>query len=174
MTMSKNSGNAVLISIRPMWCELIAGGKKTTEIRKTCPKIATPFKCYIYQTKHKWACSLLRSFGCEALADRLESECGMVIGEFICNRIHKFQVFDNGNVQDWWFGELNKSCLKYDEISNYIGRNKRGFSWNISELKIYDKPKNINDFSTCLKGNNQPIKRPPQSWCYVKELDCDT
>lgn len=30
---------AVLISIQPKWCELIASGKKTIEVRKTRPKI---------------------------------------------------------------------------------------------------------------------------------------
>ena len=42
---------AVLISIHPKWCELIASGKKMVEIRKNKPKLETPFKCYIYQTK---------------------------------------------------------------------------------------------------------------------------
>lgn len=41
---------AVLISIRPKWCELIATGQKTVEVRKTRPKLETPFKCYIYKT----------------------------------------------------------------------------------------------------------------------------
>ena len=44
---------SVLISIRPKWCELIASGKKTIEVRKTRPNIETPFKCYIYCTKPK-------------------------------------------------------------------------------------------------------------------------
>ena len=43
--------NAVMISIRPKWCELIANGEKTIEIRKTRPRLATPVKCYIYETK---------------------------------------------------------------------------------------------------------------------------
>lgn len=42
---------SVLLSVRPNWCELIANGKKTIEIRKTKPKLNTPFKCYIYCTK---------------------------------------------------------------------------------------------------------------------------
>lgn len=44
---------SVLISIKPQWCELIAQGAKTVEIRKTRPKIETPFKVYIYCTKPK-------------------------------------------------------------------------------------------------------------------------
>lgn len=42
---------SILMSILPKWCELIASGKKTIEVRKTRPKIDTPFKCYIYCTK---------------------------------------------------------------------------------------------------------------------------
>lgn len=41
----------VLISIKPKWCELIANGTKTVEVRKTKPKLIPPFKCYIYCTK---------------------------------------------------------------------------------------------------------------------------
>lgn len=43
-------GKAVLISIQPKWCELIASGKKTQEVRKNRPKLETPFKVYIYCT----------------------------------------------------------------------------------------------------------------------------
>lgn len=35
---------AVLLSIQPRWCGLITNGKKTIEVRKTRPKIDTPFK----------------------------------------------------------------------------------------------------------------------------------
>lgn len=41
---------AVLISIRPEWCEKIINGQKTIEVRKTRPKMDTPFKCYIYRS----------------------------------------------------------------------------------------------------------------------------
>ena len=44
---------SVLISIQPKWCELIASGKKTVEVRKTRPKIDVPFKCYVYCTKSR-------------------------------------------------------------------------------------------------------------------------
>ena len=41
---------AVMLSIRPKWVEKIANGEKTIEVRKTRPKLDTPFKCYIYCT----------------------------------------------------------------------------------------------------------------------------
>lgn len=34
---------AVLISIKPTWCAKIASGEKTIEVRKTKPKLETPF-----------------------------------------------------------------------------------------------------------------------------------
>ena len=45
---------AVMLSIRPKWCEKIASGEKTIEVRKTKPKLETPFKCYIYCTLPKY------------------------------------------------------------------------------------------------------------------------
>lgn len=41
---------SIMLSIQPKYCELIASGKKTIEVRKTAPKLETPFKCYIYCT----------------------------------------------------------------------------------------------------------------------------
>ena len=76
---------AVMISIRPRWCELIANGKKTIEVRKTRPKLQPPFKCYIYCTMdHPYI-----SVSCGEL-DKLNyrtntvGRCnGKVIGEFV-------------------------------------------------------------------------------------------
>lgn len=42
---------AVMISIKPQYCELIAAGMKTIEVRKSKPQIQLPIKCYIYMTK---------------------------------------------------------------------------------------------------------------------------
>ena len=67
---------AVLISIQPKWCELIASGKKMVEVRKTKPKLETPFKCYIYCTKPK-----------ELFDLSYDVSFGKVIGEFVCDQI---------------------------------------------------------------------------------------
>ena len=68
---------SVLISIQPKWCELIASGKKTVEVRKTRPKLDTPFKVYIYMTK---AYDTL--FG-NGKPKKLCVDGGKVIGEFL-------------------------------------------------------------------------------------------
>ena len=162
---------SVLISIRPEWCEKIASGQKTIEIRKTRPKIETPFKCYIYQTRHKWVCSLLRILGKDGLAERLESEKGKVIGEFICNGMLSHCESSNADLAE------QQSCIKMDKLFDYA-QGKELYGWHISDLVIYDKPKELSEFKgrkLVWRGMNhihdyEILTRPPQSWCYVEEI----
>lgn len=177
---------SVLISIRPKWCEKIVNGEKTIEVRKTRPKLQTPFKCYIYCTMdHPYI-----SVSCGEL-DKLNyrtntvGRCnGKIIGEFTCDRIFPINVFDNGSIQNWLFEHMERSCLTYEELAGYIGNGKTGHGWHISDLVIYDTPHDLGEFerpyecnecdakwasecNTCYEKNK--IKRPPQSWCYVLE-----
>ena len=76
----------VLISIQPKWCELIASGKKTVEVRKTRPKIDTPFKVYIYETK------VYDTLFGKGKPKKLCVGGGKVIGEFVCKDIEEFQA----------------------------------------------------------------------------------
>ena len=173
---------SVLISIHPKWSELIASGKKTVEVRKTRPKIDVPFKCYIYETKGKTDLpTFIDEDGHEIYQGR-----GQVIGEFVCNTIfdlHEAALFAG-------MDEINKSvieeysCVDIDELLHYKGNKNKIYGWSISELVIYDKPKELSEF--VIKGckgcrdkdtyhckfhcrMERRIKRPPQSWCYVEK-----
>ena len=192
---------AVMISIQPKWCELIASGKKTIEVRKTAPKIATPFKCYIYQTKKKWIYKLLEKLGLYQ---------GKVIGEFVCDNIEVVNTQCSDSGIDLFYHDCEKyGCLSQVEAEKYFGvyneeRTKdlramkgNGYAWHISNLVIYDKPKELGEFKKpcpngcCDDGNDYacyvgafPCKyrdekrhsckayltRPPQSGCYVEEV----
>lgn len=175
---------AVLISIHPCWCEQIASGAKTMEVRKSRPKLETPFKCYIYQTKAKWVFDLLRKIGFDRFADILERGFGKVVGEFVCDSIRCFDVpypaYQNKMDKDI----LDQTCCTYYQLHRYAYHDKL-YGWHISDLKIYDRPKNLWRFhnrSSCwLKKCDIPntgdppcevcgkgrLTRPPQSWCYV-------
>ena len=192
-------GKAVLISIRPEWCDLILQGKKTVEVRKTRPKMKTPFKAYIYCTKAPRAGWLRIVPGKGWL--RLDS---LVIGEFTCDRISTITPPGPFSIRNGVSG----CCLTYDEVKEYAGWNnitaphdrlRDLYGWHISDLKIYDKPRSLHEFcrfdfqsmnGTNICGNTkcenympsyswmQPpecaiegcyLKRPPQSWCYVTE-----
>ena len=91
---------SVLISIQPKWCELIASGRKTVEVRKTRPKLDTPFKCYIYQTKESKRSFLDHRFNSAINGISHHSEMGKVIGEFVCDKIYPIKVFSNCSIQN--------------------------------------------------------------------------
>lgn len=190
---------SILLSIRPKWCELIASGKKTIEVRKTKPKISTPFKVYIYCTNDFY----------RAGDGYLQGKyCGKVIGEFVCDEIELLNERDlfkggdeisNSRIEEY-------SCLNIDELLQYKKDKEEIYAFHISDLVIYDKPKELKRFGrfeceycgskkecfapetiydcslqridTHLNNNNMyrcdgdflSLKRPPQSWCYVEEL----
>lgn len=199
---------SVLISIKPKWCELIASGKKTIEVRKTKPKLETPFKCYIYCTKGEL---LTRSnyngkiyvASSPKYQKALEKNgnitlSGKVIGEFVCDEI---TYLGNISADPWcyllgdvheWDKRLvtNGACLTEEELLKYGGKN----GWHISDLIIYDKPRELSDFrKPCIYGEESDVScflcdksgyrpdmhidcfnevtRPPQSWCYVEEAE---
>lgn len=82
---------AILISIDPEWCRLIASREKTVEVRKTRPKIKTPFKCYIYCTLPKRSGDIYLTGNRNPVQGN-----GKIIGEFICGRIIEFPYNANG------------------------------------------------------------------------------
>lgn len=177
---------AVMLSIRPKWCEKIASGKKTVEVRKTKPKLKPPFKCYIYCTKdknnHFWTgkrYSYADDHSHNAF-DKIGS--GKIIGEFICDQIYELAPLNHApeDVEQ-------QACLTREEIVRYL--KGVGYGWHISDLKIYDKPKELTEFHTwkkcksCSKSGYEStaciydkncmvpvaITKAPQSWCYVEE-----
>lgn len=207
---------AVLLSVRPKWCELIANGKKTIEVRKTKPKIRPPFKCYIYCTKPKMITKYV--FKPEDYPEYMRPEkpvfckvpdgsspyCsvvngnGKVIGEFECDVIFTMSITYSDPTSRIALKEFPYTCLTDRQIIDYLGNGNQGYGWHISNLVIYDKPKEIRDFcyptekycekemcGGCPKDQvmgldgdyafdcewQRPIKRPPQSWCYVQDLE---
>ena len=174
---------AVMLSIRPKWCEKIVNGDKTIEVRKTRPKLEMPFKCYIYCTLQGCNEFFRVDLGDDVAkwnrgewADRK----GKVIGEFICDRIYELAPINHAP------DDVGKqACLTREEIVNYL--NGTGYGWHISDLRIYDTPKELSEFKTLcrvdadccacpycnytkMECDGRVIGRPPQSWCYVEEM----
>ena len=175
---------AVLISIRPEWCNKIAGGQKTIEIRKTVPNLKKPFKCYIYCTKSTHFVDIpgVKKSG-------LMSVDGKVIGEFTCcsttiichagatrrGALPKLHIIgpELGLQHKPATDLLKAACMSEETAEKYL-KGRVGFGWHISNLKIYDLPRPLSDFTRlrATKFGYEPvdIERPPQSWFYVEEL----
>ena len=188
---------AIMISIQPQWVEKMLNSEKTIEIRKTKPSCELPCKVYIYCTMpnkqenrkpHSWEVVWLKR----------------VVAEFILNKVDTLER----DLNDWLpknrydvSNELLKDInLNQNELWNY-GQGKILYAWCIDDLKIYDKPKELSEFSHFIPNNKCPtkqcgtncedcpnydeehetclalyyahraIKRPPQSYCYVEELE---
>ena len=175
---------AVIISIRPKWCEKIISGEKTVEVRKNRPKLETPFKCYIYETQ-----GYVEKDG--IMVFRLG---GRVIGEFTCDRIYELETrspggsyYVKGEGQPTTNDVARQSCLTLKDMHEYL-QSKVGYGWHISDFVIYDEPKELSEFKTLCRVEadccacpyynytkmecyGRVIGRPPQSWCYVEATE---
>ena len=193
---------AVLISIRPRWCEKIVNGNKTIEVRKTRPKMDTPFKCYIYCTLPKYP---HEDFIATNYPRPQFYGGGKVVGKFTCDRIDwithigytgipnlvETRICDAATMRTSPVGGLlNAACLTPKMLNDYLAWGD-GYGWHISDLRIYDAPRELSEFrracpnswycescamyrennGTCGNESLQ-LKHAPQSWCYV-EVACD-
>ena len=200
---------AVLISIRPKWCEKIANGEKTIEVRKTKPKLQTPFKCYIYCSaggdklwirdaawRERWMGGPISFLVNAKKCGGMNIGNGKVIGEFTCDRIYKIDkdstdfLFKSGRLSVYKQAAEEKCGLRVamtdDELHGYLGH-CQGYGWHITDLRIYDMPKELSEFKTLCRVDadccacpyynytkmdcdGRVIGRPPQSWCYVEAM----
>ncbi len=146
---------AVLMSIHPEWVWKIFHEEKRVEMRKTRPNLEPPFKVYVYQTLPKWG-------------DWNEQD-GHVVGEFVCNTITKYPDFDCcvANTLE------TLAMMERAEMRKYAN-GKTLYGWHISDLVIYDKPKELSEFKHWQEDGMrvwmEPVTRPPRSWMYVEEL----
>lgn len=179
---------AVLISIRPKWVQKIANGEKTIEVRKTRPKLDTPFKCYIYCTMPdtKDPHNILELHGADG---KIRKANGKVIGEFTCDRIYEIRKRGIPENFDYCYLSLNEwgnddieteiraisaSCVSKGELNAYGARTPVLYGWHITDLRIYDAPRELREFTglrnTRFGAEPYDIKRPPQSWGYVEAM----
>lgn len=187
---------AVMKSVSPRICEKVANGNCTILVSKTAPKCEVPFKCYIYCTSSDVHSALVVGDGDAKLIHCCNYKSaisvggaignGKVIGEFICYSAEWMSMRD-----------CDKACMTLKEAVDY-GKGKKLYAWHISDLKIYDKPKELSEFKTppceksekacgnckwlvkrntpdvyeceCYVEDGRPITRAPQSWQYVEEL----
>lgn len=84
-----------------------------------------------------------------------------------CNLLNNGERCKFESLQDPAEGRrmTEKGCLTYEDIEAYFGdEDYEACFWHISDLEVCDTPKELSEFS---------LKRPPQSWCYVEELEGD-
>lgn len=160
---------AVLRSIKPYYFYLICEGLKTVEVGKTAPRSED------WNRSVELYCSKdMKSFKRipKEFQDKYRPFLGKVGAKFVCDF---FEEFSGGiGIGFKRFRAFAETCLTVQEMQEYL-KGKNGYGWHISELKIYDTPKELGEFLTPsgtggVWGNHY-ITRPPQSWFYVEEIE---
>lgn len=193
---------AVLMAIHRKWCEKIFSGEKTIEARKIAPKLETPYKVYVYQTKGKEPLLEVIKDGDDLYGEVYHGETvfvkgchrglGKVVGEFVCDKVIEYGydviACAKFEVNGAYVKEENRynagACLSAEEMYEY-SKGKSLCGLHITKVKLYDKPKALSEFrkpdvwyktetgntSTLVHETGTTITRPPQSWCYVEEIE---
>lgn len=187
---------AVMLAIRPEWCQKIISGEKTVELRKSFPttdKVKTPFKCYIYCTQDNTDLVPSRIWWKADKTGFQHIMNGKVIGEFVCDALYWAVSHPKAFAGHPCFhrAAIESACMTMAQAENY-SKGKNVYGWHISELVIYDKPKELSEFlKPCIHGEKDiscfqceksgydstmhitcfnRCQKPPQSWYYVEEL----
>ena len=161
----------ILASINPEWIEHIFCGIKLYEVRKNKPSTPLPFKVLIYCTKNGRILFKNRKgtiFTTPFTAKNLltvhpdaEIFNGKIVGEFVCDKVVEVPrgaLYNNYNASSEIMNAMYYSCVTNNELIRYCGSKKSLFFWHITNLVIYDTPKELSDFG---------LNRPPQSYQFV-------
>ena len=220
----------ILASLKPYYYYLIGERKKTIEVRKSALKdlpqdivfymskdeksfAKIPKKFQEKYRKHfgrvgmKVVCDKVEKFYCAFVPYQKENNLGY--GQFVDNGVYKVNGWHEGVIferNDRYIdtmlnnNDLKEMCLSAQELFDYIGIGKHLYGWHISDLKIYDKPKELSEFRKALDrvycsyfkdyceegcvgfGSTdyvcndywnweKGLTRPPQSYMYVEELE---
>lgn len=183
----------IFASINPEWIEYILEGIKLYEVRKNKPSISVPFKVYMYCTKNGRVLFknsngriLTTPFAVKNLLTvhpDAEILNGKVVAEFICDEIIEVPrgaLYNNYNAGSKITNAIRYSCVLNDELVRYCGDKESLFFWHITNLKVYDKPKEISDFcgpdykhktfGTWVWKMGSVLTRAPQSYCFANAL----
>lgn len=183
---------SIITSVSPYLCEKIVSGDCKILVKKSVPK-EVPFKDYIYctKTKNKWSLCDYEGAYQNSKGEIVYAQ-QHVIGEFICDGVYNIDYLPKeyeGNPSQFSEFICNNSCLSFEQIMEYK-KGKNLYGWHITDLKLYDKPKELNEFNhpcsyagLCFscdrtkftsKGNRvceALITSPPRSYMYVEEVE---
>nr|DAR50634.1 MAG TPA: helix-turn-helix domain-containing protein [Caudoviricetes sp.] len=189
----------ILASIKPYYYYLIAEEKKKIEVRKTAFK-NLPQDIAFYMSKDEKSFTKIP----KEFQEKYRKHFGKVGMRVVCDKVDEYNFheglteFNSMGLPSRIYGsylifadEYKAMCLSYDEVKNY-GKHKTLYGWHISDLKIYDKPKELSEFRKSgfmteeewlfnLYPNTHchydawakkfEIIRPPQSYMFVEEVE---
>lgn len=200
---------AIMISIKPKWCAKIMNSEKIIEVRKNKALAKAIQKLidengyaeiYVYCSKGKpnlwlpyeYDCFKLDELSQPYLSDKpildIDTKMnGKVVFKFRCHKVEEITPFEECESPFGMAYKLTtdkilccyKAHLTYDEYNHYL-KGQNGYAIHISDLEIFDEPKELWEFETTKQhlvgviGQIQPIlqnirlTQAPQNFCYVE------
>lgn len=182
----------ILASIKPYYYYLIAEEKKKIEVRKTALKNLPQDIAFYMSKDEKSFAKIPKEF-----QEKYRKHFGKIGMRVVCDKVYEYTFSHYEAEYRVTHVEQEAMCLNQPELIRY-GKGKTLCGWHISDLKIYDKPKKLNEFrkpldsvycsyyrdyceegcvgfgSTDYSCNDywnweKGLTRPPQSWQYVEE-----
>ena len=138
---------SVLRSVKPYWFYLVCEGIKKVEVGKSAPQSkGWNDTVYLYCSKD------MRSFSRipEQHREKYRKYLGTVGAKFICYEIEDILYLLESDLVMTFLPKYTSpagSCLTSEELLQY-GKGKPLYGWHISDLKIYDKPRELGEFYT--------------------------
>ena len=189
----------ILASLKPYYYYLIGERKKNIEVRKSALK-NLPQDIVFYMSKDEKSFAKIP----KEFQEKYRKHFGKIGIKVVCDKVDEYNFheglteFNSMGLPSRIYGsylifadDYKSMCLSYDEVKSY-GNRKTIYGWHISNLKIYDKPKELGEFRKSgfmteeewlfnLYPNTHchyeawakkfEITRPPQSYMWIKELD---
>ena len=189
----------ILASLKPYYYYLIGERKKTIEVRKSALK-DLPQDIVFYMSKDEKSFAKIP----KEFQEKYRKHFGKIGMRFVCDKVDEYNFheglteFNSMGLPSRIYGsylifvdEYKSMCLSYDEVKDY-GKGKMLYGWHISDLKIYDKPRELSEFRKSgfmteeewlfnLYPNTHchydawakkfEITRPPQSYMFVEEVE---
>ena len=165
----------VLASLKPYYYYLVGEGIKKIEVRKDMPKASDwDNEVLFYMSKDEKSFAKIP----KEFQEKYRKHFGKVGMQFICNKVDEYN-FHNGLTEFNSMGlpsriygsylifadDYKSMCLSYDEVKNY-GKGKTLYGWHISDLKIYDKPRELSEFNAVCKYINEDKS------CHFRKVMC--
>ena len=178
----------IIRSVKPYWFYLICEGIKGAEIGKSKPTAQDWNKIVnLYCSKDKKSFKRIP----KEHREKYRKFLGKIGARFVCNKIEDFHQFilepRNKYEQQTIDETLKLSCLSFGELCEYLNERdyyKPFYLWHISNLIVYDEPRELSEFKkpcnhkndccTCIRydyiGHRcyDEITKAPQSWCYAE------
>lgn len=175
---------AIMISGKPKWSAKIANGDKTIEVR-TSKALASAIQNLIDEYGHAdiyWYCTLGSPYLAKpkdydkyllftkGAVDYTHEQTlnGKVLFKFRCYKVEEIKPLKHkpslSCPYDWLYYIVNdspnnlkeKSCLSFNELHTYL-QGENGYAIHISDLEIFDKPKELSEFYGCCDNYTKNV-----------------